>query len=205
MVKLGIGVPRDLGGGGEHIGRIDAAGEIADHGHVGPEPDLDRAAERRLELIDQGCRVGSIVFIAPIGEVEVPIAPLDGLGGTAVAAEGDPQIVPRQDRLHAFEHGAARAERKEREQVIEAADVGRRRHGAGGEQRLDLGAEIDEVALPRPVERADADAIAREEHDPLGEIEQREGELALQMREQILAVLLVEMHDQLAIAAGAED
>jgi hypothetical protein len=54
------------------------------------------------------------------------------------------------------------------------------------------------------VERADADAIACQDHHPLGEIEQREGKLALQMREQILAVLLIEMHDQLAIAAGAE-
>ena len=54
------------------------------------------------------------------------------------------------------------------------------------------------------MERADADAIACQDHHPLGEIEQREGKLALQMREQILAVLLIEMHDQLAIAAGAE-
>jgi hypothetical protein len=39
---------------------------------------------------------------------------------------------------------------------------------------------------------------------PLGEIDQDEGELALQMGEQILAVLLIEMHDQLAVAMGAE-
>ena len=56
----------------------------------------------------------------------------------SVSVEGDSQIVPRQNRLHAFEHGAAGAEGKEREQVIEAADVGNRRDGARGEQRLDL-------------------------------------------------------------------
>ena len=55
------------------------------------------------------------------------------------------------------------------------------------------------------MQRADADAVAREQHDALGEVEQHEGELALEMREQILAVLLVEMHDQLAVAAAAED
>ena len=43
------------------------------------------------------------------------------------------------------------------------------------------------------------------QHDALGEVEQHEGELTLEMREQILAVLLVEMHDQLAVAAAAED
>ena len=43
------------------------------------------------------------------------------------------------------------------------------------------------------------------QHDALGEVEQHEGELPLEMREQILAVLLVEMHDQLAVAAAAED
>ena len=55
------------------------------------------------------------------------------------------------------------------------------------------------------MQRTDADAVAREEHDPLGDVEQHEGELTLEMREQILAVLLVEMHDQLAVAAAAED
>src|SRR5262249_8664736 len=104
----------------------------------------------------------------------------------------------------AFEQGAAGPEGKKSEQMIEAADVGRRRHGAGSEQRPDLPAEKNEVAPARPVERADAHAIARPDHGALGAIEQREGKLALQMREQIRAVLLVEMHDQLAIAAGAE-
>ena len=36
MVKLRQRPPGDLGGGGEHIGQIDAAGQIADDGHVGP-------------------------------------------------------------------------------------------------------------------------------------------------------------------------
>src|SRR5262245_48497189 len=82
----------------------------------------------------------------------------------AVPVEGDSQIVARQDRLHAFEQGAGGPKRKEREQMIEAADIGHRRYGARGEQRLDLRGEINEVALARPVERADADPIARVTH-----------------------------------------
>src|SRR5262245_25773231 len=97
----------------------------------------------------------------------------------AVPVEGDSQIVPRRDRLHAFEQGAAGPKRKEGEQMIEAADIGHRRYGARNEQRLDLRGEINEVALARPVERADADPIARQNQHPLSEIEQREGKLAL--------------------------
>ena len=89
--------------------------------------------------------------------------------------------------------------------MIEPLHIDRGRHGARGEQRLDLRGEVEDIALPRPMQRTDADAVAREQHDALGEVEQHEGELPLELREQILAVLLVEMHDQLAVAAAAED
>src|SRR4029079_44867 len=55
------------------------------------------------------------------------------------------------------------------------------------------------------MQRADTDTVARKQHDALGEVEQHEGELPLELREEILAVLIVEMHDQLAVAAAAED
>ncbi len=67
--------------------------------------------------------------------------------------------------------------------MVEALHIDRRRHSTRGEQRLDLGCEVEEVALPRPMQRTNADPIARQEHDALGEVEQREGELALEMRE----------------------
>ena len=62
---------------GEHIGRIDSAAEITGHGHVGPQPDLDGASEHGFEPIDRLARVGGVVLVAPIGEVEVPIFALD--------------------------------------------------------------------------------------------------------------------------------
>ncbi len=113
--------------------------------------------------------------------------------------------MPGQQRLHAFEHGAARAHGEEREELVEAARVGRGGHGAGGEQRLDLGAEEQPVALPAPVQRADADAVAGEEDGALGEVDERDGELAAQLLEDALAVLLVEVDDDLGIGVGAED
>ena len=122
--------PRDFGGGGQHVCRIDAAAQIADHRHVGAEPDLDGALERRLELVDQRRWIGCVLLIAPIGKVEIPIAPLLDCGGAAVLPERDPEIVARQDRLHAVEQRAARAERIEGEEMIEPLHIDRSRHGA---------------------------------------------------------------------------
>ena len=88
---------------------------------------------------------------------------LADLGALAVAAEGDLQIVAGQHRLHALKHRAPRAHGEEREDVVEPARIGDGGNAAGGEQRLDLGAEVEPVALLRPVQRADADAVAGEE------------------------------------------
>ena len=82
---------------------------------------------------------------------------------------------------------------------------GRGGHGAGGEQRLDLGAEEQPVALAAPVQRADADAVAGEEDGALGEVDERQRELAAQLLEDALAVLLVEVDDDLGVGMGAED
>ncbi len=127
------------------------------------------------------------------------------LGAFAVAAEGDLEVVTGQDRLHAFKHRASSAHGEEREDVVEAARIACGRDTAGGQQRFDLGAEVDPVALLRPVQRADADAVAGEEDRALREVDQRQRELALQLREHALAVLLVEVHDQLGVGVGAED
>ena len=77
--------------------------------------------------------------------------------------------------------------------------------GARCEDRLDLGAEEHPVALPAPVQRADADAVAGEEDGALGEVDERDGELALQVLEDAFAVLLVQVDDDLGIGVRAED
>ena len=51
---------------------------------------------------------------------------------------------------------------EEREYVVDTARVGFRGNQSGGEQRLDLGGEQEQIALLRPLERADAEAIARQ-------------------------------------------
>jgi len=89
--------------------------------------------------------------------------------------------------------------------MIEALQVADGRHGTGREQRADLRTEVELIVLARPMQRADADAIAGEEQRALPQVHQGERELALQMLEQALAVLLVEMDDILGIGMRAED
>ena len=110
----------------------------------------------------------------------------------------------RRHGLNAFERGAAPAERRKSEKVVEPVPVSHRPHRARGDERLDLGSEIDDVALTRPKQRTDADAISRQYRDAAREIHQHEGELTFEMGKQILAVFLIEMNDQLGVAVSAE-
>ncbi len=87
--------------------------------------------------------------------------------------------------------------------MIEPARIDRWLHGARREQRLDLRSEVEAIALPRPMERADADAIAREQHEASREVDEHESELALEMLEQGLAMLFVEVDDHLRVGVAA--
>src|SRR6185503_19275874 len=55
------------------------------------------------------------------------------------------------------------------------------------------------------VQRADADAVAGEEDGALGEINERDGELALQVLEDAFAILLVKVDDDLGVGVRPED
>ena len=106
--------------------------------------------------------------------------------------------------LHAFEQSATRTQREEIEEMIEPTRIGLRRHRAGRDQRFDLGTEIEEIAAPREEQGTDADAIPGEQHRPAREVDKHEGKLPFEEGEQLLAMLLVEMNDQLGVAVGAE-
>ena len=58
--------------------------------------------------------------------------------------------------------------------------------------------------MPRPVERADAEAIAGQQQLLLAFVPQRDGELAAQLLEDAFAVIFIKMRDQFGVAMGAE-
>ena len=148
---------------------------------------------------------GRVILLAPGREIEVPILALDRLGRPAVGAKSDLHVMSGRDRLHAREGGAPPAEREKSEEMVESAWICPWHDRAGGDQRLDLGAEIKGVALPRPEQRANADPIARQQHDAASEVDQGKSELPLQMLEKSFAVLLIEMDDDLGVGARGKD
>src|SRR5262249_31690647 len=113
---------------GEDIGRIHTAAEIANHRHIGAQPDLDSTTKGRLELLDK-CRSVGIVLLAPVRKIEIPITALVDRRCSAVTAEGDAQVMPRRDRLDVCEHGPARAHGEESEDMIETSRVESWGHG----------------------------------------------------------------------------
>src|SRR5262245_16345852 len=83
--------------------------------------------------------------------------------------------------------------------------VGDRLHRSGGYERLDLGTEIDRVALTRPEQRTDADSISRQYRHAARKIDQGKSELTFEMGKQLLAMFLIEVNQQLGIGVSAEN
>jgi hypothetical protein len=97
--------------------------------------------------------------------------------------------------LNAVERGAARAERKKSKKMIDPEGVGCWPHRTRRQERFNLGPEIDEVALARPEQGTNADAIPREHYGPTRKVNQHESELTFEIKEQLVAMLLVEVCD----------
>jgi hypothetical protein len=84
-----------------------------------------------------------------------------------VTAELDRQRVARLEELDALEAGGRPGDGEEVEGLVDAPQIGPRADESGGEKGLDLGREQQPVRvgrrLSRPVQRADAEAVTREQ------------------------------------------
>ena len=80
--------------------------------------------------------------------------------------------------------------------------VGLGANQAAREDRLDLGAEEQPVAGERPVERLDAEAVAREQQAPPRRVPDREREHAAEALDAVVAPLLVGVDDRLGVASA---
>ena len=101
---------------------------------------------------------------------------------------GDPPVpdlqeMPRRQRMDTLEEGPGRARAEEREQVIDAANVGLRPDHSRGQQGLDLRAPEQPAVDLGVIERADAHTVAAQDQGPAGAVPERDGELAPRLGE----------------------
>ena len=134
---------------------IDAAAEVGDHRHVGPQPAFHGAQHHLLELIDESswhrCRSlrgpdrgnrSASSICARRGRAGRPSGKLDASGNGPAAAI----VMPAKAGGRAG-HG------EEVEDLIDAAQVGLRVNPAGGQEGLDLGGEQQPIAAVASLRR----------------------------------------------------
>ena len=140
-------------------------------------------------------------------------------GGSAGATErssGTSQVLPYarvtmledeelagQQLLHASEERVGSCDVTRAEELRDCRDVGLRIDEAAGENGLDLGSEEQQVPAPCPVQRLDAQPIAREQQPPLRRIPDGKREHAAEPVNAIVTPLLVGVHDRFSVGLRA--
>jgi len=84
--------------------------------------------------------------------------------------------------------------------VIDSAPIGNCRHHARCEERLDLRGKEQPIALPRPIEWADAKSIAKQHEAARRFIPERDGELAAKLLKHRFAIFLPHVGQNLGVA-----
>ena len=201
-----------LGHQGHDQARIHAAREVGAHGDVGDQVGLDGVADPLARLVDD---LG--LALAPLGGVaQPPVAPdLDrrrrgevshprrlDLGGV------EHEQVRGRKLVDPLEEGARAGDETQGQVLVERAQVELRpgRLGAAaGEDRLDLGGEEEAPAVETPVQGLLAEAVARQQELAAPHVPDGKGEHAAQLVDHALAAVLVEMENDLGVAAGLEE
>ena len=178
-----------------HGGGVDAARHPHPHGHVRHEVAAHRVVERLPQRLRQLAHAAAAV-LSTRRERRPPPAARSLHGATGVGDER----VRRAELQDVPEHRARRARVGEREEVVQRVAIDRRLHQARREDRLHLGCRDEVVRRPRPVERLDAHAVAREKEPAARAVPEREGEHPAHPVHHGVAVLLVEVRQQGGVA-----
>jgi hypothetical protein len=176
--------------------RVQAAAQHRAQRHVAHQPQPDRLVELLEEplgvLVDgqagavrRRLRVGPVLLDAEIAALDHEPVP-----GRQLAHAGE-----RRHRRREIAEGEVRGDRL----VIEA-DLD---HPAR-QQALELGSEHEPVAATGVVERLDPHPVASEHGAPAFGVDHRDRELASQVLGERVAVLLVEVREDLGVAAAVE-
>ena len=176
---------------------IQPAGQIGPDRDIRAQADAGGVGQQFVQLLGQlGVRTREVVAL--LGEAPVPVHRLPHM------AVFQRQPVAGRDFKNALKQGVGAARRPEGEDLIQ-----RRRRDAGrfrqqGQQRLDFRSEQQPLALAGVEQRQDADPIPNQQQALAVGVPQRDGELAVQVLHEIVAILLVGMDDDLGVAVGAE-
>ena len=177
---------------------IEPTGEVRAQRHVGHQPLAHRAGEQLAHPLTVE-RLAEV--LAPVGEIEVPVA-LDA----RLAPFGD-EVVPRFQRVDAFEHRQRRDGVAEREVADDRLQVRLRVDQPAGEDRLRLRGEEQQVAGPRVQQRLDAEPVTGEQQPRAPRVPHAEREHPVEVREQrrrVAVAFLVAVHQHLGVGLGAE-
>src|SRR5262249_14146633 len=154
-----------------HNARVDPAAEIGDHGNVSPQSFFDRLLQHRFKTVDHCLCIVAWVFITLVWEVHFPVHTLLDLAALSRLACPDGEKMARRKKLYPRKAGSGSRECKERENVIETARVRSWSYQSGRQQRFDFRREQKPFTagslLPRPIERADSEAISGQCQPPL--------------------------------------
>ena len=180
---------------GDDEARVEAAAQHRSQRHVAHQPQ----AHRLLEPLEQALH----------RLLERALRSWSRLGVRPVLLDADPvgvdhERVPRHQLGDAGERRGRCGEEAEGEVGVDRLVVERVADEAGGEQALELGGEDDQVADARVVERLHSEAVARDHGPAALPVPHRQAELAPQLRREVGAVLLVEVRQDLRVAAARE-
>ena len=173
--------------------RVEAAGEVAADGHVGAQAQPHGVAQQLAELLGRGR--GRVDRVARLP----PGALLDDL-----AVAPDEQAAGRQ-LADALERAARGAGGPEREDLVDALEVGHGLDHARGEHALDLAREDDAaVGQQRVVQRAHAEAVAHQRERARVAVEVGDAPLAVAAVQGLRAVAVEQAQQDLGVAGRAE-
>ena len=175
--------------------RVQPAAEHRAERHVAHEPHADRL----VELAEQA--------LGPLLHAQAALGGGRGIAPVALV----PDLAAADHEPLARHHLAHVAQRRHRAGHVADAEVGGDRlevelvgDEAAGDHALQLGPEHDEPVDDRVVQRLDPQAVAREHAAARPGVPHRDGVLAVQALAQLRAVRLVEMRQDLGVAARAE-
>ncbi|GBD46561.1 hypothetical protein HRbin41_01389 [bacterium HR41] len=175
--------------------RVDTAAEQRPHRHVGHQLPFDGVEEA----------------VAQLGRELVVVEILEVRGRWSAVARDARRSAHRRDQQRRRRQFADAGEERARgryeapgEEVVERDRVDAVGVHAGSEQRAHLGRCSDAATVAPPVERFDAERVARQ-HQPSGvTVPEREREDAVEALEDRRAPLFVAVHDDFAVGGGRE-